>query len=98
VKRAGTVVRKTANAEQLAEVRERLGAGEDLSNIDYLELVQVEELDVGNGEPLQLQIDDFLGSVRSGKRPTVDARAGFAAVRTAERIVAAAREAGSRMV
>lgn len=98
VKHAGTVVRKTANEEQLADVRDRLKAGEDLSSINYLELVQVDELEVGEGEPLKLQIDDFLSAVRTGRRPEVDAQAGFAAVRTAERIVAAAREAGARMV
>ncbi|MDY7110473.1 MAG: Gfo/Idh/MocA family oxidoreductase [Planctomycetota bacterium] len=98
VKHGGTVVRKTANERQLADVRDRLKAGEDLSRINYLELVQVDELDVKEGEPLKLQIDDFLSAVRSGRRPEVDARAGFAAVRTAERIVAAAREAGARMV
>jgi hypothetical protein len=32
-----------------------------------------------------------LSAVRTGKRPEVDAHAGFAAVRTAERIIAAAR-------
>jgi predicted dehydrogenase len=98
VKHTGVVVRKTANERQLAEVRERLKAGEDLSNIDYLDLVQVEDLPVGEGEPLKLQIDDFLESVRSGRRPSVDAHAGFAAVRTAERIINTARAAGARMV
>ena len=49
-------------------------------------------------EPLKLQIEDFLSAVRSGARPTVDARAGFAAVRTAERIVEAAQAAGARRV
>jgi len=98
VKRAGTVVRKTANAEQLRDVRQRLAAGEDLSSINYLELVKVENLDVGAGEPLKLQIDDFIDAIRTGRRPAVDAEAGSAAVRTAERIVAAARKAGSRMV
>jgi len=98
VKGTGTVVRKTANEEQLAEVRRRLKAGEDLSSINYLDLVQVDELSVHEAEPLKLEIEDFLSAVRAGRRPTVDARAGFAAVRTAERIVAAAREAGARMV
>ncbi len=98
VARTGTVVRKTANAEQLADLRRRLAEGEDLSNIDYLEWVQVEELAVGDGEPLKLQIDDFIDAVQAGRRPMVDAEAGSAAVRTAERIVEAAREAGSRMV
>ncbi|MHC4992295.1 MAG: Gfo/Idh/MocA family protein [Planctomycetota bacterium] len=96
--RQGTVVRKTANAEQLAELRDRLRQGEDLSSLNYLELVQVDELAVEDGEPLQRQIDDFLSAVRTSTPPSVDARAGFAAVRTAERIVASARAAGARMV
>jgi predicted dehydrogenase len=98
VERRGTVVRKTANAEQLAEVREQLSAGKDLSEVNYLELVQFDELRVGDGEPLRLQIDDFLDAIRTGRRPLVDAEAGFAAVRTAERIVEAGRIAGARMV
>lgn len=98
VKRAGTVVRKTANEVQLHDVRERLKAGEDLSDVNYLELVAVEELAIDEGEPLRLQIDDFTAAVRAGRRPTVDARAGFAAVRTAERIVESARAAGACVV
>lgn len=98
VKRCGTVVRKTANAKQLDAVRHRLEAGEDLSHLDYLRLVKVEPLEVGDGEPLKLQMEDFLDALRDGRRPTVDVQAGFAAVRTAERIVNAAREAGARRV
>jgi len=97
VKRAGTVIRKTANAAQLADVRMRLAAGEDLSSMNYLELVQVDDLDVIDAEPLRLQIEDFLDAVRSGRRPDVDAEAGSAAVRTAERIIDAARRSGMRM-
>ncbi|MHC4415913.1 MAG: Gfo/Idh/MocA family oxidoreductase [Planctomycetota bacterium] len=98
VRHSGTVVRKRANARQLAEVRQRLVAGEDLSHFDYLSLVNREPLAVGPGEPLKLQLEDFLSAVRSGRRPTVDVQAGFAAVHTARRIVNAAREAGARMV
>ncbi|UCD74411.1 MAG: Gfo/Idh/MocA family oxidoreductase [Phycisphaerales bacterium] len=98
VARRGTVVRKIANEEQLADVRKRLAAGEDLSSINYLELVKVDELDVKESEPLKAQIDDFLSAVRDGRRPTVDAEAGFAAVRTAERIMECARAAGARLV
>ncbi|NNF44883.1 MAG: Gfo/Idh/MocA family oxidoreductase, partial [Phycisphaerales bacterium] len=95
VKGGGTIVHKTANATQLADVRTRLAAGEDLSSINYLDLVEVESLPVGAGEPLKLQTESFLHAVRTGDRPDVDAEAGFAAVRTAERIVEAARVAGA---
>jgi predicted dehydrogenase len=46
---------------------------------------------VGAGEPLRLQMEDFMDAIRTGRKPFVDAEAGFAAVRTAERIVAAAK-------
>lgn len=98
VERSGTVVRKAANAAQIEEARQRLAAGEDLSDLDYLSLLSVESLEVSDAEPLKLQIEDFLGAVRTGRRPTVDAGAGFAAVRTAERIVEAARQAGARLI
>jgi predicted dehydrogenase len=98
VNRSGTVVHKSANAAQLAELRARLRAGDDLSAVNYLDLVKVEPLQVLAGEPLKLQLDDFLGAVRSGRRPTVDAQAGFAAVRTAERIVEAAKHSGASVL
>ena len=98
VARKGTVVRKIANEQQLAELRERLKAGEDLSDLNYLELIEIDELKIEDGDALELQTDDFLSAVREGRRPTIDAHAGFAAVRTAERIVESARLAGARMV
>ena len=98
VEKKGTVVRKTANASQLDDVRRRLKAGEDLSGVNYLEMIAMEPLSVGAGEPLKLQLLDFLDAVRTNRRPLVNAEDGFAAVRTAERIVAAARAAGARMV
>ena len=98
VDRKGTVARKGPNAGKIAEVRELLKQGADLSHLNFLDLLQVEPLAVEAGEPLRLQAEDFVDAIRTGRRPFVDAEAGFAAVRTADRIVAAAREAGSRMV
>lgn len=98
VERKGTVVRKSANDERIRELREALRQGKDLSSMNYLDLVSIDPLDVGAGEPLKLQAEDFLDAVRTGRKPFVDATAGFAAVRTAERIVASAKAAGSRMV
>jgi predicted dehydrogenase len=94
VARSGTVVHKNANAAQLSELKARLKAGEDLSQTNYLDLVRVEPLQVSPAEPLKLQMEDFLAAIRSGRRPTVDAQAGFAAVRTAERIVQSAKRGG----
>ena len=79
-------------------MRGALLRGEDLSGVNYLELIAMEPLAVGTGEPLKLQLLYFLDAVRTNRRPLVNAEDGFAAVRTAERIVAAARAAGARMV
>lgn len=98
VERKGTVARKHANQEKIAEVRTLLKQGADLSHLNFLELLQVEDLAVAAGEPLKLQAEDFIDAIRTGRRPLVDAEDGFAAVRTADRIVAAARASGSRMV
>jgi predicted dehydrogenase len=98
VERRGTVARKHANAAKIAELRALLKQGADLSHLNFLDLVEVEELAVAPGEPLRLQAEDFIDAIRTGRRPLVNAEDGFAAVRTAERIVAAARAAGSRML
>jgi len=90
-KKAGVVIRKTANESQLAQVREGLRMGQDLSDLDYQELVHIENLAIDDAEPLRMQLQSFLEALRSGRRPDVDAEAGFAAVRTAERIVNAAK-------
>ncbi len=98
IKRSVTRIHRTANEAQLTDLRTRLAAGEDLSSIDYLELVDVEEINVGDADALTLQATDFLDAVRTGRRPAVDATAGSMAIRTAERIMDQARLAGARMV
>jgi predicted dehydrogenase len=94
--RKGTVVRRTANDARMDSIRADLKAGKDLSGMNWMELVSLETLDVAAGEPLKLQLEDFLDAIRTGRKPFVDAEAGFAAVRTAERIVAAARALDAR--
>jgi predicted dehydrogenase len=98
VKKHVTLVRKIANEEQLLDLRTRLAAGEDLSNIDYVDLVEVEEPHVGDEDALTLQAKDFLHSVRTGEKPCIDAEAGSIAIRTAERIMETATAAGARML
>ncbi|MCH2140244.1 MAG: Gfo/Idh/MocA family oxidoreductase [Phycisphaerales bacterium] len=91
VDRSVKVIRKAANADQISALRDRLASGEDLSDVNYLELIQFEDLDIVDAEPLRLQAEDFLRSVRTGARPPVDAEAGLLAVQVAERIVETAR-------
>ncbi len=98
VKKHVTLVRKIANEEQLFDLRTRLAAGEDLSSIDYVDLVEVEEPEVGDEDALTLQAKDFLHSVRTGEKPYIDAEAGSMAIRTAERIMETATAAGARLL
>jgi len=90
-KKSGVVVRRTANEERLAEVRAHLDAGHDLSDLDYTDAVNIDTLDIDDQDQLELEISDFLESVRTGNPPAADARAGLSAVRTAQRIVESAR-------
>lgn len=91
-KKNGLILRRTANAEQLEAIRSELAEGTDLSDLDYTQLVNIEPLDIDDEDQLQMQLCDFINVVRTGGTPMVDVHAGFAAVRTAERIVNAARE------
>ena len=92
-KRAGLVIRAADNAGALQRLREQLAAGEDLSNVDYSELVEVDELAMdGQSEhdPLTAELTSFLGAVRGEAAVGVDADAGYAAVDAAERVAEAA--------
>ncbi len=87
--KTGTMIRKTANEIQMREVREQLSSGHDLTDLDWTELINLEPLTIDDGEPIVKEIEAFLDAVRTGDQPAIDAEAGFANVRTAERIVAA---------
>jgi len=92
-KKSGVLIRKTANQIQMDEIREALRQGADLSSLNYGNLVAIEDLEVDdNADQLEMEIGSFLAAVRTGERPPIDARAGFAAVRTAQRIMESARE------
>ncbi|MEM9166751.1 MAG: Gfo/Idh/MocA family oxidoreductase [Planctomycetota bacterium] len=91
-KKSGTLIRRTANEAQLREVRDRLRDGMDLTSLSWDELVNLEQLEVDAGEPIVMELEAFLDAVRHGHRPDIDASAGLANVRTAQRIVEAIRQ------
>ena len=88
----GVVIGRTANEIQRQEVAEQLRAGTDLSDLNWQELVNYEELEIEPADQLELEIGAFLNAVRTGEAPPIDAEAGFVNVRTAERIVESTRE------
>lgn len=87
--KSGMLIRKTANELQMREVREQISNGTDMTDVDWTELINIEPLTIDDGEPIVKEIEAFLDAVRTGETPAIDAEAGFANVRTAERIVAA---------
>lgn len=91
-KKNGVLIRKTANQVQMDEIRQALRDGADLSSLDYSELLAIEELALDDADQLELEITTFLDAVRTGDVPPIDAQAGFAAVRTANRIMEQVRK------
>lgn len=91
--REGIVVQKTANDASLDDVRTKLRNGTDLSDLNYMDLVQVDqlEMDIPDDEADQLtaQAKAFVNAIQSGTKPVVTAEQGYAAVDAAERIVKA---------
>ena len=90
-KKSGLLIRKTANEIQMQEVREALRNGADLSDLDYGNLLAIEPLEIDDADQLEMEVGEFLEAVRSGRKPSIDAHAGFVNVRTAHRIMEAAR-------
>jgi predicted dehydrogenase len=93
-KRNGLVIRASQNADALKQLRQQLAAGSDLTDLDYSELVQVDELTMERSEhekdPLTAQLGNFLKAARGEGSEGVDAHAGHAAVEAAERVLQAA--------
>ncbi|HRJ49330.1 MAG: Gfo/Idh/MocA family oxidoreductase [Phycisphaeraceae bacterium] len=90
--KSGTLIRRIANEIQMREVRDQIRSGADLTHLKWHELVNIEPLAVDDAEPIVAEITAFLDAVKTGARPPIDAEAGFANVRTAERIVQAIRQ------
>ena len=61
--------------------------GDNLSDYNYQDLVITQELNIESGDPLTLQLIDFIESINHGRNPSVDVNAGMSAVKTAERII-----------
>jgi predicted dehydrogenase len=87
----GNMIRRIANEIQMSEVRDAVAHGMDLTTLKWDQLVNVEELKVDDAEPILMEISEFIDAVRTGRRPAIDAEAGFANVRTAQRIVEAVK-------
>lgn len=88
-KRYGMVARRSGNLDAIRGTVAKIRSGEikDLSQVKYDEIVQIEELQIDDIEPLRAELDSFLAAVRNGTTPEVTVDHGLAAVEVATRIV-----------
>ena len=90
-KKHGMVARKTKNLNAIRDAVAKIRAGEidDLSQLNFPDLVSIEELEIDDIEPLRAELDSFVDAIRTKSTPEVPAEDGLAAVETATRIVEA---------
>ncbi|MEA2708769.1 MAG: hypothetical protein QOF78_1370 [Phycisphaerales bacterium] len=90
-KKYGMVARKTKNLSAIRDAVAKIRAGEidDLSQLNFPDLVSIEELEIDDIEPLRAELDSFIHAIRTNSEPEVPAEDGLAAVETAMRIVEA---------
>ena len=90
-KKHAMVARRGENLKAIRDAVARLRAGEvkDLSELNFSELVQIEELAIDDVEPLRAEWESFVDSVVRRELAAVTAEEGLAAVEVAERIVGA---------
>ena len=88
-KRYGIVIRMASNLATVKEILGKLRSGEieDFSQLNYTDLVDVQELKIDDEEPLRVELESFVAAVRGERPPAVSAADGLAAVEVAERIV-----------
>jgi predicted dehydrogenase len=90
-KKYGMVARKTENLSAIRDTIAKIRSGEidDLSQLNFPDLVSIEELQIDDTEPLRAELESFINAIKTGSTPEVPAEDGLAAVETATRIVEA---------
>jgi len=91
--KSGVAIKFADNLDVIKMARER--NFEDLSqmaHLDFGSMVKIEPLQVDDKEPLRMEIETFIESVRTGSDNGVSAEDGLAAVEMAERITHAVKD------
>jgi hypothetical protein len=85
------VAHRSGNVQAIrdAAVKIRSGEIEDLSQLNFSDLVHIEELAIDDVEPLRSELDAFVDSVVHDKPAVISAADGLANVELATRIVQA---------
>lgn len=88
-KKYGLIARRGKNVDAIRETAQKIRSGQitDLSELNYSDLVQVEELQIDDIEPLRAELESFVSAIRGEHAPEVTVQDGSDAVETATRIV-----------
>ena len=92
-KKEGIVIKTDPNVDMVKWIREHQEKQDfDFSQVNWPQLLKIEQLQITEAEPLKVEQQSFLKAVRDGGRPEVTAEEGLAALECAERILACVRE------
>ena len=90
-KRYGIVANRSGNVDAIRDAIARIKSGEvqDLSDLNFADLVNIQELQIDDADPLRAQLESFVNAVKNRSTPEVTAEDGLAAVALATQIVEA---------
>lgn len=94
LKKEGIIIKTAPNVDVVKWVKHHQDAGDfDFASVNWPDLLQIEQLDIDDREPLRVEQEAFLEAV-AGKadRPEVTAAEGLAAMECAEKILGAIKE------
>ena len=88
-KKYGLIARRGKNIDAIRQAAQKIRTGQisDLSELNYADLVHLEELQIDDIEPLRAELESFIAAVMGERQPEVTVGDGLAAVETATRIV-----------
>jgi predicted dehydrogenase len=88
-KRYGIVVRRSGNLTAIREAGAKIKSGEitDITQLNFADLVNVEELAIDEIDPLRAELESFIDAATGSAEPAVTGDEGLAAVELATRIV-----------
>ena len=94
LKKDGVIIKAAPNVDVVKWIREHQQCEDaDFTDVNWPDLLQIEQLDIEDTEPLMFEQESFLRAVADkGARPEVTAEEGLAAMQCAEQILASAKE------
>jgi len=93
-KKSGMIIKADPNINVVKWIQERKASGKfDMTNVNWPDLLHIEQLDIDDKEPIRLEQEAFLRAVADRTlAPEVSAKEGLAALECAEKILRSIRK------